>query len=183
MPLTITSTLPEATAVAVERFETPAGRYIAAWIDDKLVYGITGPDAEPHFTRWRGKHGYAEAPAKPRLAARMKAYFAGKDDPFDGLTVGFVGGTPFQQAVWRALGGIPAGTVTTYGALAAKIRRPGSGRPVGQAVGANPVTIVLPCHRVVGSTGALTGFGCGLPVKRILLAAEGIEVRNDAVPQ
>lgn len=163
----------------VERFETPAGPYIAAWSDDTLVYGITGPGAEASLRRWIARHRLTEVPAKARLAKAMRDYFAGKPNAFVNLGVGFVGGTSFQRDVWKALASIPHGRVVSYGELAKRIGRPGSGRPVGQAVGANPITIVLPCHRVVGSTGDLTGFGCGLPVKRILLRTEGWALSAD----
>jgi len=81
-------------------------------------------------------------------------------------------GTPFQESVWRAVTKIPYGDTTTYGEIAAAIGRPQATRAVGQAVGANPVPIVIPCHRVVGSSGSLTGFGGGLPLKERLLALE-----------
>ncbi len=83
-----------------------------------------------------------------------------------------VKGTSFQQSVWDTIGRIPYGKTVTYGQLAAKIRRPDAARAVGQAVGANPVPIVVPCHRIVGSGGALVGFGGGLPLKERLLALE-----------
>lgn len=81
-------------------------------------------------------------------------------------------GTPFQVSVWRAVGEIPYGDTTTYGLLAAGIGRPKATRAVGQAVGANPVPLIIPCHRVIGTSGSLTGFGGGLPLKERLLALE-----------
>lgn len=173
MSIVIHPSLASPVSVAVERFQTPAGVYIAAWSDDTLVFGVTGPGAEDSLQRWLQQRRLREKPSKPRLAKAMRGYFAGTPQPFAGLAVGFISGTAFQRDVWKALAAIPFGGVTTYGALAEQIGRRGSGRPVGQAVGANPITIVLPCHRVVGSAGDLTGFGCGLPVKRILLRAEG----------
>lgn len=83
-------------------------------------------------------------------------------------------GTEFQMRVWDALTSIPYGTTTSYGAIAHAISRPGSGRAVGSAVGSNPIAIVIPCHRVIGSNGALTGFGGGLDNKVALLRREGI---------
>lgn len=83
-------------------------------------------------------------------------------------------GTPFQMDVWEALTSIPYGTTTSYGAIARDIGRPGSGRAVGSAVGSNPIAIVVPCHRVIGSNGALTGFGGGLENKVALLRREGV---------
>lgn len=81
-------------------------------------------------------------------------------------------GTPFQLSVWKAVEEIPYGTVTTYGELAREIGHPSATRAVGQAVGANPVAPVIPCHRVVGTSGALIGYGGGLPLKERLLALE-----------
>ncbi len=83
-------------------------------------------------------------------------------------------GTPFQLAVWDALRGIPYGRSTTYGAIAAALPTPSAARAVGTAVGRNPISIIVPCHRVLGSGGALTGYAGGLDRKRHLLALEGI---------
>ena len=81
-------------------------------------------------------------------------------------------GTPFQLSVWEALDAIPYGETTSYGEIAEQVGRPRAVRAVGQAVGANPVAIVLPCHRVIGSSGNLTGYAGGLPLKERLLALE-----------
>jgi O-6-methylguanine DNA methyltransferase len=81
-------------------------------------------------------------------------------------------GTPFQLDVWRALREVPLGETTTYAALAARLGRPTAARAVGAAVGANPVSLLVPCHRVIGARGALTGFAWGLDLKRALLAHE-----------
>ena len=90
-------------------------------------------------------------------------------------------GTPFQHEVWDALVKIPYGETTSYGALAAKIGHPGSARAVGLANGSNPIGLIVPCHRVIGADGSLTGYGGGLPLKRALLAfeAENAERRDD----
>jgi methylated-DNA-[protein]-cysteine S-methyltransferase len=82
-------------------------------------------------------------------------------------------GTPFQQGVWRQLRAIPYGKTLSYGHVARLLGRPGAARAVGGACHANPLLILIPCHRVVGSTGALTGFGAGLAVKKALLELEG----------
>ena len=101
----------------------------------------------------------------------LDAYFGGV---LDGFTVAYdLHGTAFQLAVWRALGEIPAGTTVTYGEFAASVGRPTASRAVGAAVGRNPVSIALPCHRVVGSNGSLTGFAGGLAAKEWLLRHEG----------
>jgi len=110
--------------------------------------------------------------ATPLAAARVQLaeYFAGERETFD-LALD-PAGTPFQQQVWAALRAIPYGTTTTYGALARGLGRPGAARAVGLANGANPLAVVVPCHRVVGADGSLTGFGGGLDRKRRLLDIE-----------
>jgi methylated-DNA-[protein]-cysteine S-methyltransferase len=108
-------------------------------------------------------------------ASAVRAYLAGDFQAFDHLPVS-TGGTAFQEACWRALRAIPVGTVTTYGALAAKMGRPAASRAVGHANSLNPVAIILACHRVVGRSGALTGYAGGLERKRWLLAHEGVAV-------
>ncbi len=101
----------------------------------------------------------------------MRDYFAQRTTEFP-FAVDLVG-TDFQKEVWRALLQIPYGTLTTYSAVAEKIGRPKAVRAVANAVGRNPVMVVVPCHRVIGKDGTLTGFGGGLPMKRKLLAIEG----------
>ena len=101
---------------------------------------------------------------------QLDAYFAGELTEFR-LQLD-LRGTPFQRLVWNALLTIPYGTTTSYGELATRIGQPGSARAVGLANGSNPVSIIVPCHRVIGSTGDLTGYGWGLDVKRQLLEHE-----------
>lgn len=101
---------------------------------------------------------------------QLKAYFAGKLTVFN-LTLA-PEGTPFQQSVWRALLDIPYGETTSYGVVAKRIGKPSAIRAVGAANGANPIPIVIPCHRVIGRNGKLTGFGGGLPRKELLLKLE-----------
>ncbi|MFJ4988253.1 methylated-DNA--[protein]-cysteine S-methyltransferase [Streptomyces sp. NPDC088732] len=111
----------------------------------------------------------AEAPFAP-VTEQLEAYFAGELTDFD-LPLA-MRGTPFQQRVWAALREIPYGSVMTYGTLAAELGNPGSSRAVGLANGRNPISIVVPCHRVVGASGSLTGYGGGLGRKRYLLDLE-----------
>jgi methylated-DNA-[protein]-cysteine S-methyltransferase len=111
-----------------------------------------------------------DAPPLPAARRQLTEYFAGDRTAFD-LPLN-TGGTPFQQRVWAALLEIPYGETTSYGELAQRIGSPGAARAVGLANGRNPVSIVVPCHRVVGSTGSLTGYGGGIETKRRLLAAE-----------
>jgi len=106
----------------------------------------------------------------PDTISQLRAYFAGELTVFD-LPLLF-DGTPFQKAVWQALCDIPYGTTTSYGALASKIGRARASRAVGAANGANPLPIVVPCHRVIGADNSLTGFGGGIEVKHFLLTHE-----------
>ena len=106
--------------------------------------------------------------------AQLEAYFAGERRSFD-LPL-HLDGTPFQVRVWQALREIPYGTTTSYGALARRIGSPGAVRAVGLANGRNPISIVVPCHRVIGADGSLTGYGGGLDRKRYLLGLESSEL-------
>ena len=106
------------------------------------------------------------------VGARIEDYLAGDLHALDEIKVN-PGGTAFQQTVWNALREIPAGTTQTYAQLAASIGRPSAPRAVGLANGQNPVSIVIPCHRLIGSNGALTGYAGGLERKRWLLRHEG----------
>jgi methylated-DNA-[protein]-cysteine S-methyltransferase len=110
-----------------------------------------------------------EAPVKETMR-QLRAYFAGKLERFD-LPLA-PQGTPFQLDVWRRLCEIPYGETISYGELARKIGNPNASRAVGLANGSNPIPIVIPCHRVIGSNGKLTGYGGGLPIKEKLLALE-----------
>lgn len=113
----------------------------------------------------------AEHPLAGQLADELDAYFAGDDPPFR-IPLDLGRATAFQQAVWAALRAIPFGQTTGYGHVARSLGKPRAARAVGQAVGANPVLLVVPCHRVVCSSGALGGFSSGLPLKRWLLDHE-----------
>ena len=113
----------------------------------------------------------ADHPILRRAARQLAEYFAGKRISFD-LPLD-LRGTPFQLAVWRSLAEIPYGSTLSYGQQAALIGRPKAVRAVGRANGRNPIPIVLPCHRVVGADGSLTGFGGGLDLKLDLLRREG----------
>jgi O-6-methylguanine DNA methyltransferase len=114
-------------------------------------------------------------PLAQEAARQLQEYFAGKRRVFD-LPLAFYG-TPFQKAVWNALLEIPYGEVRSYQEVAAAIGRPEASRAVGAAIGANPLPIVVPCHRVMRSDGSLGGYGGGLPLKVALLRLEGCPVR------
>ncbi|MFA7543667.1 MAG: methylated-DNA--[protein]-cysteine S-methyltransferase [Candidatus Cloacimonadaceae bacterium] len=104
------------------------------------------------------------------ILRQMEAWFAGEIRGFD--LPFFATGTPFQLMVWEETLKIPYGETISYGELAQRIGRPKAARAVGAALGANPIPIIIPCHRIVGSTGKLTGFGGGLKIKSMLLAHE-----------
>ncbi len=123
-----------------------------------------GPSVDP---AWR-----EDARPFAVVVRQLDAYFAGERRTFD-LPLDTAVGSPFQREVWDALRTIPAGTTVTYGELAARLGRPGAARAVGGAVARNPISIVVPCHRVVGAAGSLTGYAGGLDAKRRLLALEG----------
>jgi len=122
----------------------------------------TGVNARPHRN--------PDHPILKTTARQLDEYFSGERSTFD-IPLDLEG-TRFQVAAWRSLAQIPFGSTTTYGRQAAGLGIPTAARAVGAANGANPVCIVLPCHRVIGSNGSLTGFGGGLPVKQWLLDHE-----------
>jgi|688.fasta_scaffold647744_1 methylated-DNA-[protein]-cysteine S-methyltransferase len=121
---------------------------------------------EPDRSSWQS----AEAGAFDSVVAQLDAYFAGDLNSFD-VAVELTG-TSFQRRVWAALQTIAYGETRTYGQVAEQIGAPGAARAVGLAIGRNPVSIIVPCHRVIGSSGRLTGYAAGLDRKRTLLALE-----------
>lgn len=123
----------------------------------------------PDTAAWRQDPHH---PVLLEAIAQLAAYFNGERQHFD-LPLDLQGGTPFQQRVWQALLGIAPGATTSYGQLSASIGQPAAVRALGAAVGRNPVSVVVPCHRVVGTNGSLTGYAGGLERKTALLALEG----------
>jgi methylated-DNA-[protein]-cysteine S-methyltransferase len=119
--------------------------------------------------------GWREDPAAfASIAEAIDAHLGGDATATPGISVAFGTGTAFQRRAWDALRAIPAGTTVTYGELAARLGRPGAARAVGSAVARNPISIVVPCHRVVGANGSLTGYAGGVEAKRRLLSVEGV---------
>jgi methylated-DNA-[protein]-cysteine S-methyltransferase len=156
---------------------SPLGPMLAAWDGTGALRALDWQDHEQRLrallrVQYGGSTALAEGKAPPRLRRAFADYFAGRLTALDGLAVA-VAGTPFQRQVWTALRQIPAGSTLSYGALAERIGRKAAVRAVGAANGANPISIVLPCHRVIGANGTLTGYGGGLERKRWLLAHEG----------
>ncbi len=141
-----------------------------AWFDDQrhlpasLAAQLAGQSA-----LWPEQ---ATNPILQEAIKQLTAYFAGQKNSFD-LPLDLSAGSPFQQAVWRALLTIPRGSTTSYGALSASIGRTSAVRAVGGAIGRNPISIVVPCHRVIGITGSLTGYAGGLHRKTAFLQLEG----------
>ncbi len=111
-------------------------------------------------------------PVLREASAQLRDYFGGKRQQFD-LLLDLSHGTEFQQSVWQALLAIPSGATTSYGALSAGVGKPAAVRAVGAAVGRNPISVIVPCHRVVGKDGSLTGYAGGLERKTALLELEG----------
>lgn len=109
------------------------------------------------------------------LSDRLQSYFSGDFTSLDDIPVN-TGGTPFQQQVWSTLRSIAPGTVISYGELAKRVGKPTASRAVGMTNGLNPIAIVLPCHRVVGANGKLTGYAGGLETKKWLLKHEGVSL-------
>ncbi|KAE9539018.1 methylated-DNA--[protein]-cysteine S-methyltransferase [Ursidibacter maritimus] len=116
-----------------------------------------------------------------KTAKILDRYFAGEHIEFSQLDFLAPIGTPFQQSVWQLLSAIPYGKTTSYGELAKQLGKPNAMRAVGGAVGRNPISILIPCHRVLGKNQALTGFGGGLPTKRYLLQLEGITYQDKGI--
>jgi methylated-DNA-[protein]-cysteine S-methyltransferase len=120
-----------------------------------------------------------------QTARELDAYFAGKGFNFS-IPLDMAYGTAFQQQVWKCLRETPAGSTTTYGAISHRLGNPNAVRAVGGAVGRNPIGIIVPCHRVIGTNGALTGYAGGLERKVALLTLEGIDlpavVRSESHP-
>jgi methylated-DNA-[protein]-cysteine S-methyltransferase len=149
--------------------DSPVGELLLA-ADDHALRRLSfqaGPDPLAVPPTWVRADDGVLATARAQLAE----YFAGERRAFD-LPLAF-DGTDFQRRVWGALLEIPYGETTSYGELARRIGRPDACRAVGLANGSNPIAVIVPCHRVIGTNGSLTGFGGGLERKRLLLDLEG----------
>ncbi|MBB5744873.1 methylated-DNA--[protein]-cysteine S-methyltransferase [Brevundimonas variabilis] len=162
-------------AFTLDRIETPVGTVLLVTDAQGVVRALDFVDYEPRMLRLLARH-YGQVKLTPGQApepvrAGVRAYFGGDARALEGLPVA-TAGTPFQREVWAALRSIPAGETRSYGQLAAAIGRPKAVRAVGLANGANPVGIIVPCHRVVGANGTMTGYAGGLERKRWLLAHE-----------
>ena len=150
-----------------DHLESPVGRLLLVCDEDGLrhIAFETGRYPTPIHPQWQ-----SERKAFREVRAQLAAYFAGELQVFD-VTLA-PRGTSFQQQVWRELRDIPYGATTSYGDIARRLGDPAASRAVGAANGRNPLPIIVPCHRVIGADGSLTGFGGGLAVKRYLLDLE-----------
>jgi len=165
--------------LTLDRVATPVGEVLLVTDDEGAVRALDFADYEDRMNRLLVRHapgasltaGAAPGPVR----AAVERYFAGEVRALDGLTV-TTGGTDFQRSVWKALRAIPAGETRTYGQLAAAIGSPKAVRAVGLANSRNPVALIVPCHRVIGANGTLTGYAGGLERKRWLLQHEGASV-------
>ncbi|WP_233842401.1 methylated-DNA--[protein]-cysteine S-methyltransferase [Dyella sp. 2HG41-7] len=165
---------PSDATIWYDQLATPIGTLLLAADANGLreVWFETGKHKKEPDAAWK------RDPSKLRFARKqLEEYFAGERTVFD-LPLHPLG-TDFQVTVWKALAKIPYGATISYGELARRIGQPQAVRAVGAANGRNPLPIVLPCHRVIGSDGSLTGFGGGLPTKRFLLAMEDRVSRGD----
>ena len=130
----------------------------------ELSFGAASADHSDHPERCR------------RVAEQVTEYFAGSRTHFE-IDLA-PAGTPFQRSVWRALTEIPFGSVVSYADIARRIGQPGAARAVGQANGANPIPIVIPCHRVIAADGTIGGYSGGLAIKRLLLDLEHVSIAD-----
>ena len=161
----------------LDRLTTPIGELLIVADAEARLRAVHFSDHKDDLTgmleRQYGRKAFTLEPAQnpAGLTAAIDRYFRGELAAIDALPVELVG-TPFQRDVWTALRGIAAGSTLSYSALARRIGRPDAVRAVGLANGANPIAVVVPCHRVVGADGSLTGYGGGMARKRWLLDHE-----------
>jgi methylated-DNA-[protein]-cysteine S-methyltransferase len=161
----------------INRIDTPIGQMLIV-ADAKEICAVDWADHETRMSRFLrlhyGENGFKlEAARNPNsLTHAISSYFKGDLTAIDILPVQ-TAGTPFQREVWRTLRNIPCGTTVSYAKLAEQIGRPSTVRAVGLANGSNPVGVVVPCHRVIGVNGSLTGYGGGIGCKSWLLEHEG----------
>jgi methylated-DNA-[protein]-cysteine S-methyltransferase len=164
----------------LDRLATPIGIALLVTDTEGALRALDWEDHEPRMRQLlRLQYGAAvlvDGQVPEDVRAALTAYFAGDLDCLKSIPWR-AAGTPFQRNVWTALRAIPAGTTLSYGALATRLDVPKAVRAVGHANGANPISVVVPCHRVIGADGSLTGYGGGLDRKRWLLEHEGFMLK------
>jgi methylated-DNA-[protein]-cysteine S-methyltransferase len=177
--------MPEALTFLIDRTATPIGELVIVADRENRLRAIDWTDHEDRMLRLLGRYyrpnGFEIQQSRDPggLTQALSAYFAGDLASIDNLPIE-TSGTAFQRSVWKALREIPCGTTISYSELARRVGRPAAIRAVGLANGANPVSIVAPCHRVIGFDGRLTGYGGGIERKRWLLAHEGATTAETA---
>ena len=181
MVASVTTTAPR--LLGLDRLNTPIGTGLLVTDEDGVLCALDWQDYEPRMRDLlRLQHGafvLKERAAAPDIRSALSAYFDGELGAL--RTVRWrLGGTPFQRRVWTALARIPAGTTMSYGALAAQLGSPKATRAVGHANGANPISVVIPCHRLIAANGTLVKYGSGLARKRWLLTHEGVALKPGA---
>ena len=163
----------------LDRLTTPIGTALLVTDADGNLRALDWDDYEHRMRELLRLHYGAvelgDRPAPTQMRTALSRYFDGDLGQLSRVAWR-VAGTPFQQKVWTALAHIPAGTTMSYGAMAARIDMPRAIRAVGHANGSNPISVVLPCHRLIGADGSLVKYGGGLERKRWLLRHEGVEV-------
>jgi len=163
----------------LDRLKTPIGVALLVIDEDGALRALDWEDYEPRMRQLLrlqcGAVELKDARAPSAVKTALSAYFKGDLDRLAEINWR-VSGTPFQRKVWTALPKIPAGSTLSYGALAARLGSPRAMRAVGHANGANPISVVVPCHRLIGADGSLVKYGGGLERKRWLLRHEGVEV-------
>jgi methylated-DNA-[protein]-cysteine S-methyltransferase len=159
-------------ALAYTHIASPLGPLLLAADDSGLreILFVNGRHPAKPDPAWKKDPASLKEPIR-----QLRAYFAGELEDFN-LPLA-PQGTPFQRKVWKRLCDIPYGETISYGELARRIGNPNASRAVGLANGSNPIPIIIPCHRVIGSNGKLTGYGGGLPIKEKLLALERRQLR------
>ena len=164
--------------IDVRHVESPIGPLTLAANGTRLCLLHFGNDEQAvsaFLRRWYPVEARGTETITAAAAERLSSYFAGETTALDGIEVELKG-THFQRRVWEALRSVPAGTTASYGEIARRIGAPSAVRAVGAANGANPIAIVVPCHRIIGSGGSLTGYGGGLDRKQWLLRHEGVRL-------
>lgn len=162
-----TAAIEAAASSAYAYFDSPVGTLLLV-ADPEGLREIRFPKngkRVPADNSWRESAAFLREPIR-----QLQDYFGGRREDFDLMLA--PQGTPFQRTVWKQLCRIPYGETISYGELARRIGNPNASRAVGLANGSNPIPIIIPCHRVIGSNGKLTGYGGGLPIKEKLLALE-----------
>lgn len=161
----------------LDRIATPTGEVLLITDAEGAVRALDFAGYEARMMRLLGRHWpratLVEGRAPTAVRSAVEAYFKGDGAALDGLKVR-TNGTEFQRSVWAALRAIPHGETRTYGQLAAAIGKPKAVRAAGLANGQNPIAVIVPCHRVIGANGTLTGYAGGIERKRWLLEHEGV---------